>query len=254
MGLLRLLLRVPLLLLFVAGGSALILATTRHPAARDRSVSIFCRGLLVVLGVETDVRGRPESGPVLVVANHVSWLDVILLRAQLPAAFIAKSEVARWPLVGALVARTGNLFVERYNIFACYRSLPTLEAELQVRSVVVFPEATTTPGSDCAPYHGMFLESAVRTRRRVQPVVLRYLGPDGAPCTVAPFVGDDSLLGSLLGILSAPRVRARVVWQATMPGRDRRQVAQECRDLARAVLNGAEDDTIGVAGEEVLPA
>lgn len=229
-------LRLPLVLGWMLLGSSLMLLSVRHATICDQVTAHFCRVVLRLLGVTAAVSGDPAKVPVLVVANHVSWLDVIALRASLPAVFIAKSDVAAWPLIGTLVARTGHCFVDRHNAFACYRALPRIEEVLRQRSVVAFPEGTTTDGEDCGHYHGMFIEAAVRRGRPVQPVVLRYRDPYGGRCEAAPFVGDDSFLASLVRIAAAPGVQLELTWLPALLGEDRRQLAERSCALTRALL------------------
>lgn len=215
---------------------------------------MFCRGLLRLLGVSATVKGDLASEPVLVVANHISWVDVLALRACLPASFIAKSEVAQWPLIGLLVARTGHCFVDRHNAFACYRTLPRIEELLGQRSVVAFPEGTTTVGEDCAHYHGMFIEAAVRGGKPVQPVVLRYRDPSGGRCRAAPFVGDDSFVVSLLRIAAAPSVHLELTWLPAIAGENRRHLAERSRALTRALLDRCGEVEQPQADDEPLAA
>lgn len=254
MGPLRVLLRLPLVLCWMLGGGSLILLSVRHPKICDHLTAVFCRGLLRLLGVSANVSGDPATVPVLVVANHISWLDVLALRASLPAAFIAKSDVAAWPLIGTLVARTGHCFVDRHNAFACYRTLPRIEALLRQRSVVAFPEGTTTRGEDCGHYHPMFIEAAVRRGRPVQPVVLRYQDPAGRRCRAAPFVGDDSFVVSLFRIVAAPRVELELTWLPALAGDDRRHLAERSRALTQALLRRYREVEVPRADEAPLAA
>lgn len=251
---LRVSLRLPLILCWMIGCGSLMLLTARHQTICDHITAAFCRGLLRLLGISPTVRGSPAKDPVLVVANHISWVDVIALRACLPAAFIAKSDVADWPLIGLLVARTGHCFVDRNNAFACYRTLPHVEGLLAQRSVVAFPEGTTTLGEDCGRYYPMFIEGAVRGGRPVQPVVLRYRDPSGARCQAVPFVGDDTFVASLLKIAAAPAVRLELTWLPSLLGEDRRALAERSRALTRAILDRRGELELPEADGEPLAA
>lgn len=254
MAFVRVLLRLPVALCWLLGGGSLILLSAKHPKTCDRITAGFCRGLLRLLGVSATVCGKPARVPVLVVANHISWVDVLALRASLPASFIAKSDVAHWPLIGTLVARTGHCFVDRYNAFACYRTLPRIEALLRQGSVVAFPEGTTSSGEDCGHYHGMFIEAAVRRGRPVQPVVLRYRDPSGARCRAVPFVGDDSFVVSLLRIAAAPSVALELTWLPALLGEDRRHLAEHSRALTQALLDRGREVELPQADEAPLAA
>lgn len=214
---------------------------------RQRIVHVFVRVMLATLGLRLHVTGRPTRECRLVVSNHISWLDVCVLTAQERFGFVAKSEVRSWPLIGALTARLGTAFIDRGNAFACYRSLPDLQRRLRAAGMVIFPEGTTTIGHGVGHYHGMLFETAVREQMPVQAVTLRYLGVDGAPSRNAAFIGDDSLLGSLLRITAEPRVDVHVEWHPAIRSTDRRRLARSCHSRALATLAAAGKPAIAPA-------
>ena len=109
----------------------------------------------------------------LVVANHLSWLDIFAIDALCPASFVAKSEIARWPLVGTLVARAGTLFIERGRRHAVHRLIEHIERSLQAGGrVAVFPEGTTGAGHALLPFHANLIQAAVDAQAPVVPVLV----------------------------------------------------------------------------------
>jgi 1-acyl-sn-glycerol-3-phosphate acyltransferase len=164
----------------------------------------IARALLAALGVRHEVTGRLATRRALVVANHVSWLDVVVLAAHLPARPLAKSEVRLWPVVGRLAVAMGTVFIDRSRP----RSLPaTVDAVAGALrgggAVVAFPEGTTWCGRAGGPLRPALFQAALRAGAVVAPVRLTFALADGSPTTVAAFIGDESLLTSLRRVLTA---------------------------------------------------
>ncbi|URN14794.1 MULTISPECIES: lysophospholipid acyltransferase family protein [Streptomyces] len=183
------------------------LAAPLAPAARHRLTRLWCRAVLRAFGVRIRVVGAPPPpGPLLVVANHVSWLDVPLVAAVLPGRMVAKREVRHWPLLGPLAALGGTLFIDRDRLRALPDAVRSLARSLAAgHRVVVFPEGSTW----CGRAHGRFrpaaFQAALDAGAPVQPVRITYrpLGP-------AAFVGDDPLAASLWRIATAGRITAEI--------------------------------------------
>lgn len=162
------------------------------------------RALLAALGVRHRVTGRLVTRRALVVANHVSWLDVVVLFAHLPARALAKTEVRLWPVVGRLAVAMGTVFIDRSRP----RSLPaTVDAVAGALrgggAVVAFPEGTTWCGRAGGPLRPALFQAALAAGAVVAPVRLTFALADGSPTTVAAFIGDESLLTSLRRVLTA---------------------------------------------------
>jgi 1-acyl-sn-glycerol-3-phosphate acyltransferase len=174
---------------------------------RTRAVRGWFRVLLRATGVRLVVRDAPGarvSGAsaqrlgALVVANHISWLDICAVLALEPMRVLAKSEVRRWPVVGLLADRAGTLFIERARL----RRLPVTVAEIAAalragQSVLVFPEGTTWCGRTRGRLYPATFQAAIDADAAVRPLSLRYRLADGRPTTVAAFLGADTLPASL---------------------------------------------------------
>ena len=190
-------------------------ASRRRVASGTRAeLAVECaRRTLAVLHVDVTIRGEAflERGPVLVVANHVSWLDVHVLNALGCARFVAKAEVGRWPIVGAIAAAFGTLFIVRGSCRDAARVKDAIAAALRRgERVVVFPEGTTTDGTRVGGFYPALLQAAIDAGAPVQPVAIRYVGPDGEPDPAAAFVDDMSFADSLTRILARPQIAATV--------------------------------------------
>ncbi|MGN6527392.1 MAG: lysophospholipid acyltransferase family protein [Burkholderiaceae bacterium] len=172
---------------------------------RDAIVQRWATQLLRDIGVQVRVSGTLHPGPVLLVANHVSWLDIPTLHASAPQTrFVSKSAIAHWPLVGTLARAGGTLFIERERKRDALRVVHEVAGALRERSTVaVFPEGTTGPGDVVLPFHANLLQAAIATATPVQPVVLRYSQPGHRFSRAAQYLGGTTLVGSLVRVIGA---------------------------------------------------
>ena len=208
---------------------------------RNALVQAWARGLLPRLGVQLQVQGTPPvNGPVLLVANHLSWLDIPVLHAARHCRFISKSDVASWPLVATLARSAGTLFIDRSSRRDTLRMVKTMADALAQRDVLaVFPEGTTGEGREMLPFRPNLIEAAILAGAPVQPLGLRFIdAASGADSEAPVYAGDTMLLTSVWRTLSAPALIARVTYGApqTAQGRDRRTWARDLQaevDLLR---------------------
>ena len=223
---------------------AALIAPRLAAARRSRLATRCAVWTLAVLRVRPCVRGaRPlRDGPVLLVANHVSWLDIYALNAALGGArYVAKREVAHWPIAGRIARGFGTFFHVRGNVRDAARMKDAVAAALRAgERVVVFPEGTTTEGDAVGRFHAAFLQAAVDSGVPVQPVAIRYPGADGAPDPAAAFVGDMTFLASLLRVLRRPRLDARLTFGPVIrsTGRTRRDLAAVSHAFVALALAG----------------
>lgn len=211
-------------------------ALATSEAERRRRVGRWAQRVLRVLGIACEVRGVLPGGPVLVVANHVSWLDAIVLLALAPRLrFVAKADVRHWPLVGPLAASAGTLFIERGSARAAAAMVDRLAGHLHAGDgIAVFPEGTTSSGERVAPLAPALFEAACRAGCAVQPVALRH--DDGADGRRAAYVDDDSFIGSLWRLCRARGLVCRV---QVLPAEDARGAGR--RALAGRVHRRLQD-------------
>jgi 1-acyl-sn-glycerol-3-phosphate acyltransferase len=169
----------------------------------------------------------------LVVANHISWLDICAVLALEPMRVVAKSEVRRWPVVGLLAARAGTLFIERARL----RRLPATVADIATalragQNVLVFPEGTTWCGRTRGRLYPATFQAAIDADAPVYPLSLRYRLADGTPTTVAAFLGADTLPASLWRVAATRGLVVEVEPAPALPARGATR-----RDLAAATAN-----------------
>lgn len=219
----------------VAGLLTILLRFPRlTPEQRELRVQVWSRELLARLGVRLEVQGVATlPGPLLLVANHISWLDITSLHAARFCRFVSKADVQRWPLVGALASGVGTLFIQRESRRDAMRVVHHMADSLRAGDVLaVFPEGTTSDGVDLLPFHANLLQAAIAAGAPVQPVALQFIDTHSGERSLAPcYVGDDTLLGSVWRTVRAPGVTVRIVFGEPQDaqGRERRVWAQQLR-------------------------
>jgi len=246
----RYLYRVPLLLLHLLLPLPLTLLCLAPPLARipwgpetlgDRAVRAWSTGLLRIFGFRLRRFGTPLPGATLFVANHVSWIDIETLHSQRMMGFVAKREIAGWPLVGWLAARGQTIFHQRGSSDSLSGVLGQMAERLrQGRSVGVFPEGRTRGGAEVGPFHARIFTAAVEAQVPVQPVALRY-GTRGEAQTLVAFAPRENFLQNFLRLLGERARAAEVHFLAPIaPGEvdGRRAIAELARERIVAAMAG----------------
>ncbi len=202
----------------------------------------WAAALLRLLGVERALAGIMPSAreePTLLVANHISWLDVVALMSVGATAFVAKREVRAWPLIGWMAEQTGTIFTTRSQRLDIARINHRVSAQLGAGvCVAVFPEGTTTDGATLLEFHSGLFEAARDSAARIWPAAIRYAQSDGSISHAADFLGEASLIESLWRIATAPTLRIHLTFAAPLStrGTHRREAAEEARARIAALL------------------
>ncbi|GIJ78216.1 1-acyl-sn-glycerol-3-phosphate acyltransferases [Micromonospora phaseoli] len=219
--------------------------------ARERQVALrgWARATARACGVRLEVRGRLPRRRALLVANHVSWWDILAVLAISPARLVAKREVGRWPLVGLLARAAGTVFVDRSRPRELPATVDRVAAALGAgRSVAVFPEGTTWCGADagCRPSSGFrpaMFQAAIDAGAPVVPLRIGYrCAVTGEMTTATAFVGDETLLRSVRRLLAVRELTVSVEIGAPLhPGRsaDRRALARVAESAVHLVPSSA---------------
>ena len=229
----------------IAGGWWTI--RTRFPrltqSQREAEVQRWARGFLRVWRIELQVRGTPPAqGPLLLVANHISWLDILVLHAAGYCRLVAKADVQGWPVIGRMASAAGTLYIARDSRRDALRVVHHMrDALLRGEVVAVFPEGTTSDGITLLPFHANLIQAAISAHAPALPVALQFIdGRNGAMSTAPMYIGDQTLLESVWRTLTTPGLRAVVSYgQAQSPeGRERREWAAELRRQVDGLRNG----------------
>jgi 1-acyl-sn-glycerol-3-phosphate acyltransferase len=205
------------------------------PEQREMHVQAWAQQFLALWQIHLRVMGQPVGhGPALLVANHISWLDIVVIHAARHCRFVSKSDIREWPLVGMLATGAGTLYIERTNRKDALRMVKDMARAMQEGDVVaIFLEGSTSDGLNLLPFHANLIQSAIHAQAPVQPMSLQFLDARTGEITLAPcYIGDDTLLGSMWRTLQADSIIAVVhfgdLQQAN--GRDRRQWAHDLRE------------------------
>lgn len=199
----------------------------------------LCRAVLRLIGVRAALVGASPPPAALLVANHIGWIDIVSLLAHVDCTFVAKREVAEWPVVGWFARRLGVVFVDRTRKRDLLQAIPAVAAALaQGRRVLLFPEGTTGDGRQLLPFKSAMLEAAVRARVPIVPIAVGATARDadaGALC----WLGEESLLANLPRLHSLRDVRVTLrIGTPLSAGRGRKLATYRARTAVATMLGG----------------
>jgi len=208
--------------------------------AREACIRWWSAKMFRMLGMRLEVSGSFRPGAKLVVANHISWLDILAVHAACPEArFVSKAEVRQWPLLNRLIDAARTLYLQRERARDALRVVHEMAAALQGGdTVAVFPEGTTGTGHELLPFHANLLQAAISTATPVQPVALRFADARSAVSMAADFTGDITLAQSLWALARARGmvVQVQVLAAQATAHADRRALAERLRSLIEEAL------------------
>jgi 1-acyl-sn-glycerol-3-phosphate acyltransferase len=211
-------------------------------AQRARYNKRWSAGLLAILRIEIQLQiadGVDIHRAGLVVANHVSWLDIFIINAVSPCRFVAKADIRHWPVIGWLCAQGGTIFIARGRQREVRRVYQGLVDGLEANErIAFFPEGTTAAQGELLPFHASLFEAAIEARLAVQPCALRYVDRHGSLHKGADFVGDMSFAESVLLIIRSEPMTAQLMVLPAIEttGAQRRELAQKARSVIGSAL------------------
>lgn len=217
-------------------------------AARTRRIQRWSIRLLALCRVQVDVIHRPSAAQparALIVANHISWLDIFVINSLHACRFVAKSEIRGWPLIGWLCEKAGTIFIARGKLRDVRRIYEGVVHSLDAGDhVAFFPEGTTSEQGTVLPFHANLFEAAVEAKVPVQPFAIRYVSTRGEHHPAVTFIGDMSFAQSMVAILRGGPIRAELIRLSAIDtaGRHRRELAPLARDTIAEEL--AVDGTV----------
>ncbi len=227
--------------LFSGGVTCALLFPWLGGAARDRHIGRWSRQLLGMCGVKLEQ--TPGAPPVLagamVIANHVSWLDIFVINAVHPCRFVAKAEIRDWPMMGWLAEKAGTVFIARAHRRELQQLFKQLVRRLHAgQRIAFFPEGTTALPGTLLPFHANLFEAAIDAGVPVQAFALSYVDHQGQAHKAVEYVGDTSFAWSIMAILGGSPVTARLrcLPAIATEGAHRRDVAQASRRAIAAAL------------------
>jgi 1-acyl-sn-glycerol-3-phosphate acyltransferase len=179
------------------------LATEAPEQLRNRAIRLqkLSRDLLYHLGVEIRTSGHPSASGLLI-SNHVSFADIMVLSASVPTVFVSKAEVAQWPAVGPIAAAAGPIFIQRQRRADVARANTALHRAIEAGLLVtLFPEGTTSDGQQILPFQPSLLQPAIETQAQITPAFLRYREEDGSRIDEVAYFGERHLQDCLWALV-----------------------------------------------------
>ena len=248
----RLLWRLLLIALHLLTGCTLAFLTgmffTQPKSWHRPIVRWWLHGLASRLNLDVNVHGTPTTGVSLWVSNHVSWMDIPVLGGIAPVDFLSKAEGAKWPLIGRLAQAVGTLFIQRGSGDSARVQGSMKSALAANRSVLFFPEATTTDGHRVQRFFPKLFAVACDTDCKVQPIVICYRQGD-ALHPLAPFIGNDDLVPHLFNVLAGERIRVDVQFLPVQAVAER-----DARALSLVCEQAMGDALIALHGDADVPS
>jgi 1-acyl-sn-glycerol-3-phosphate acyltransferase len=211
-------------------------------AGRERRIRRWSARLLSICRVRVHIKyalGAEALSHAMIVANHVSWLDIFVINAMQPCRFVAKSDIRDWPLIGWLCAAAGTIFIARGRQRDVRRIYQGMVASIHAgERVAFFPEGTTVAQGALLPFHSNLFEAAIHAEAPIQPYALRYVGADGTFHPAAEFIGDMSFAESMIAILNGENINAEltILPVISTAGAHRRELAVATHDAIAMAL------------------
>jgi 1-acyl-sn-glycerol-3-phosphate acyltransferase len=211
-------------------------------AGRERRIKDWSAKLLKLCRVQVTVNGAADGVSVqaaLIVANHISWLDIFVINSLQPCRFVAKSDIRDWPLIGWLCHKTGTIFIARGRQRDVRRIYGNLVASIRAgERIAFFPEGTTGAQGEILPFHANLFEAAIEAKAPIQPYALRYTDAAGNLHPATDFMGDTTFAQSVVSILKSSGIKAELTILPSIDSGEihRRELAGKARhSIGRAL-------------------
>jgi 1-acyl-sn-glycerol-3-phosphate acyltransferase len=206
---------------------------------KSQKIKNWSFALLKIMNARIEIKGIRDlpSTPFLMVSNHISWFDIHLLNAHHPIAFVAKSEVASWPIFGWMAKQLGTLFIRRDDLKQAKKVVDDVAIALGKRSICIFPEGTSTVGDKVLTFKPLLFEAAIQAKVPIYPVAIAYFCEEtGLKSQAAAFVGDMGLLESVGNILKSDGLNVTLTFLPPVEpsmhsSADRKWLSQYCHEI-----------------------
>lgn len=181
------------------------------PERRDAVKRRWSARLLRILNIAVEAPFRDLPSGTLLVANHISWLDIFAINALSPACFVAKAEVRAWPVIGWLTSRTNTLFLRRNSARDAKQLCTEIANQLRRgQTIMFFPEGSSTDGTLVLPFRSALFQAAIDAKRQVLPIALSYHDARAQQSLLPAYAGDTSLFQSVMSVLSCRSLTVRL--------------------------------------------
>ena len=208
---------------------------------QERLIQFWCKRLLSIFEIEVELKGVAENllnqKKYLMVSNHISWIDIIVIQSIRPSIFVAKSDVASWPLFGWVAKMTGTIFIKRDKVSDIKKALKKMKRRLIKRSVCIFPEGTSTTGRYVLPFKSNLFQSSIDSNKSILPISISYREGYAYTDKVA-FIDDMSLIDSIIKIKNENQIKVIVdVMQPIRPRGNRKELASYTYEMIQKNLS-----------------
>lgn len=206
---------------------------------QSEKIRLWFEKILKIIGVKTIIKGQIKSGNYLIISNHSSWLDIIILGSTFKTTFLSKIEVSRWPVIGKITTAVDMLFINRGAKDAASLAVNGISKFiLNNRNVTIFPEGTSSGGKDLLKFKPRLFASCIDTNSPIQCVIIRYPYKEKNIHPSVPFVRGDSLFLNILKVLFQDDISAEITISDFVytNNKDRRSIANECYEIIKKDL------------------
>jgi len=206
---------------------------------QSEKIRLWFEKILKIIGVKTTIKGKIKSGNYLIISNHSSWLDIIILGSTFKTTFLSKIEVSRWPVIGKITTAVDMLFINRGAKDAASHAVNGISKFiLNNRNVTIFPEGTSSGGKDLLKFKPRLFASCIDTNSPIQCVIIRYPYKEKNIHPSVPFVRGDSLFLNILKVLFQDNITAEITISDFVytNNKDRRSIANECYEIIKKDL------------------
>ena len=207
---------------------------------KKRYIQRWSKQLLAIFRLKHRVLNAellPKCGGYLIAANHISWIDIASIQSFLPCRFVAKSEVADWPVFGWMAEQIGTVFIRRESKRHGKEIANQLETLLPNEPICIFPEGTSTAGDRVLPFRPNLFESAAKSQVQTFPMTIRYLDQDNQYSDATAFIGEMTLIDSIIKMLRTKSITVELIFGPSPAIElDRKALAQYCEEQVRSQI------------------
>ena len=207
---------------------------------RNKVIKFWCSSLLKIISVKVSIKNFKDVRlkNVLFMANHISWLDIILINSIKPSIFVAKSSVRNWPIFGLMASACNTIFLNRSSRNSILEVTSKIKKIINTNSVFIFPEGTSTYGIDVGKFHSNFFQVAVDLKKSIYPVCICYR-KNNIFTDIPGYVGDDTLIESIVKIVNSGGFEARITFCKKILSKkfNRKELALKTQEIIKSHLN-----------------